>query len=79
VNLSWDAPASSTDAVAGYHVYRSPNGVSSYQLLSATVNAPTTFTDNAVTSGQSYIYYVTSVDHSGVESVPSNQFGVTIP
>jgi fibronectin type 3 domain-containing protein len=32
-----------------------------------------------VTSGTAYSYQVTSVDLSGVESVPSNQVTVTVP
>jgi len=79
VNLDWDAPASSADAVAGYHVYRSLSGTATYQMLSSGVNTATTFSDTTVESGQAYVYYVTSVDGSGVESVPSNAFGVTIP
>ena len=79
VNLTWDAPASSADAVAGYNVYRSLSGTSSYQLLNTAVTAATSFTDTTVDNGQSYVYYVTSVDSSGVESTPSNAFDVTIP
>lgn len=79
VNLSWDAPASSADAVAGYNVYRSLSGVSAYQLLNAGVNLTTGYTDNTVEDGQAYVYYVTSVDASGVESAPSNAYDVAIP
>jgi hypothetical protein len=79
VDLSWDPPASSSDAVAGYHVYRVLGSGSVYQLLNPAVNATTTFTDSSVTNGQSYVYYVTSVDSSGGESIPSNIFAVTIP
>jgi hypothetical protein len=80
VNLTWDAPASSPDAVAGYNVYRTLSGASSYQLLNSGASlAATTFTDTTVEDGQVYVYYVTSVDGSGVESVPSNAFDVTIP
>jgi hypothetical protein len=79
VNLAWDAPASSADAVAGYNIYRSISGISSYQLVNYAVNAATTFTDTTVENGQSYVYYVTSVDGSGVESAPSNAYDVAIP
>jgi hypothetical protein len=79
VELSWDAPGTSADAVAGYHVYRSLSGASSYQLLNAGLNLTTTFTDATVQDGQAYLYYVTSVDASGMESIPSGTFGVTIP
>jgi hypothetical protein len=80
VNLTWDAPTSSPDAVAGYNVYRSLSGASSYQLLNSGASlTATAFTDTTVEDGQAYVYYVTSVDGSGVESVPSNAFDVAIP
>jgi hypothetical protein len=79
VDLNWAAPTSSPDAVAGYRIYRSLSGASAYQALNSAVNAGTTFTDTAVQNGQSYVYYVTSVDNTGVESAPSNTFDVTIP
>jgi len=79
VDLSWAAPSSSTDPVAGYNIYRSPSGAASYQLLNSGVNSSTNFTDDTVESGQSYAYIVTSVDSSGVESAASNTFDVTIP
>jgi hypothetical protein len=79
VDLSWSAPISSPDPVAGYHVYRSSDGGNTYQLLNSAVNTGTTYEDTIVQSGQSYEYYVTSVDSSGVESAPSNTIDVTIP
>jgi hypothetical protein len=79
VNLTWSAPATSTDAVAGYHVYRALNGTSTYQLLNSAVNSTTSYSDTTPEDGQSYVYYVTSVDSAGVESLPSNAFSVTIP
>jgi hypothetical protein len=79
VDLSWNAPATSADPVAGYYVYRSVSGGSAYQLLNSKVNLTTTFTDSTVEDGQAYVYYVTSVDASGVESAPSSPFDVAIP
>jgi hypothetical protein len=78
VDLSWQAPGSSADPVAGYHIYRSSGG-SAYQLLNSSLDTQTTYTDNNVTSGQSYDYIVKSVDSSGVESSASNQAAATIP
>lgn len=78
VDLSWDAPASSTDPVAGYNVYRSAGG-GPYQLLNGSTNLPTSYVDSTVQSGVAYVYYVTSVDNSGVESGPSNSWSATIP
>jgi hypothetical protein len=79
VDLTWDAPTSSSDPVAGYKIYRAVSGSSSYQLLNSTVNAPTTYTDTTVANGTAYQYYVESVDASGNQSAPSNTFSVTIP
>jgi hypothetical protein len=79
VNLSWDAPSSSPDPVAGYNVFRSPSGASSYQQLNSSVLTGTTYTDSTVQAGQSYDYIVESVDASGVESAPSNMASAVIP
>ena len=79
VNLSWSAPASSPDPVAGYNVYRSPSGVSSFQQLNTPVVTQTTYADTGVQDGQTYDYIVESVDASGVTSSPSNVAAVPIP
>ncbi len=79
VDLSWNAPSSSQDPVAGYNVYRSPTGASSYQKLNASIVAGTTYTDSTVQAGQSYDYIVQSADVSGVESSPSNTASATLP
>jgi Abnormal spindle-like microcephaly-assoc'd, ASPM-SPD-2-Hydin len=78
VDLSWDAPSSSPDPVASYDIYRAPSGGSVYQLVNSSVDTTTAFVDSTVQNGLSYDYYVESVDASGVESAPSNTFGVTI-
>jgi len=79
VDLSWDAPSSSPDPVAGYNVYRSPSGGSMYQLLNATVDSQVTYADTTVEDGQSYDYTIESVDALGIESVPTSPIVVTIP
>ena len=79
VNLSWDAPASSPDPVAGYNVYRAPGGGTSYQLLSSVSNSQLAYTDTGVQAGLTYNYIVESVDTSGVTSAPSNMASVTLP
>ena len=78
VDLSWNAPATSTDPVSGYNVYRSPSGSGAYQLISSTGITQTTYMDLAIQSGMSYDYIVKSFDASGVESDPSNSTSVTI-
>ncbi len=79
VNLDWIAPTSSTDPAAGYNVYRSPDGASSYQQLNTTILTQTNYSDTTVQDGLSYDYIVESVDASGVESAPSNTATVVIP
>lgn len=78
VALSWNAPISSPDPVAGYNIYRS-TGSGSFVLINSSPDLTVAYTDFAVTSGVAYSYQVTSVDFSGIESVPSNQVSVTIP
>lgn len=79
VNLTWSAPTSSTDPVAGYNVFRATGASTSYQLQNPAVDAQTAFTDSNVQNGTSYSYYVESVDAQGNPSAPSNVFTVAIP
>jgi fibronectin type 3 domain-containing protein len=78
VNLSWDAPASSPDPVAGYNIYRA-TGTGSFVLINLSPVSATAYVDSTVVSGTTYSYEVMSVDSSGVQSVASNQITVTIP
>jgi hypothetical protein len=79
VNLTWDAPAESSDPVAGYNVYRAISGSSTYELLSSSIDTGTTYTDSSVANNTSYTYYVESVDAEGNESGPSNTFAISVP
>jgi len=79
VNVTWDAPPNSPDPVAGYNVYRSSSGASSYVQLNSTVVTDTAFVDSSVQNGQTYDYIVESVDAAGIESTPSNAAVVPIP
>jgi Abnormal spindle-like microcephaly-assoc'd, ASPM-SPD-2-Hydin len=78
VDLSWDAPTSSPDPVAGYNIYRS-TGSGSLVLINSSPDSAVVYVDSTVTNGANYSYVVKSVDLSGVESVPSNEITVTIP
>ena len=78
VDLSWDAPSSSPDPIAGYNVYRAA-GSSAYQIVNSSPVSPTAYTDSTVTSGQTYSYLVKSVGSSGTESTPSNTTTVAVP
>jgi len=79
VNLSWDAPTSSPDPVAGYYVYRSPSGASTFQQLNIAAVTQTSYVDTGVQDGQTYDYIVESVDAAGDESAPSNTATIPIP
>jgi hypothetical protein len=79
VELSWDAPTTSTVPIVGYRSYRSTGGSSTYQLLNSSAATQTTYVDSTVQAGVAYDYIVTSVDSSGLESAPSNEVAATIP
>jgi hypothetical protein len=74
VGLSWNA---STGA-SGYNLYRSTNGTS-YSKQNINLLATRGYTDDAVSSGATYWYYVTAVNSSGQESPPSNTARAVIP
>ncbi|HEY2472022.1 MAG TPA: fibronectin type III domain-containing protein [Terracidiphilus sp.] len=78
INLTWQAPTNSPVTIAGFKVYRTASGTSSWSNVSS-LNTQTAFADMNVQSGQKYDYYVTSVDSSGMESSPSNTTTVAVP
>jgi hypothetical protein len=78
VDLSWDAPVSSPDPVAGYNIYRATGG-GSFGRINSSPGSAIVYVDPTVASGATYSYMVKSVDSSGVESAASNQITVTIP
>ena len=77
VDLSWTAPSDST--IAGFNIYRAAGSSSSYSRLNTSVSSPVSYTDSTVQAGITYEYYVTTVDSSGAESVPSNTASVVVP
>ncbi|HEX4166372.1 MAG TPA: choice-of-anchor D domain-containing protein, partial [Bryobacteraceae bacterium] len=79
IDLTWDAPSSSADPVAGYNVYRSTDNGSSFSKMNGSPDSQTAYTDNAVQSGTTYVYQVKSVDANGVESSASNQISLPVP
>jgi hypothetical protein len=79
VQLSWIAPSSSTDPIVGYNIYRTVLGSSNFAMINSTEDYQTTYSDTTVLHAMSYVYFVTSVDSSGVESAASNTTNVTIP
>jgi hypothetical protein len=79
VSLTWRAPSSSTDPVDSYQVDRAASGSTQYAVIGTTAAASTAFTDTSVSSGQTYVYEVRSVDASGRTSNPSNTITMKIP
>jgi hypothetical protein len=77
VELSWNPPAASSNAVSNYKIYRATGTSGTFAKLATT--GQSSYTDTNVQSGTAYNYYVTSVGSSGQESKPSNTFKVTIP
>jgi hypothetical protein len=75
VTLSWKAGKS---PVAGYNVYRvlPPGGPIK---LSPSIVTDTQFTDHTVEAGNTYFYFITTVDSKGVESRPSEKLTVPVP
>lgn len=76
VSLKWSDTSS---GVSGYNVYRGTVSGGPYGRLNGSLDAGTSYTDQAVTSGKTYYYVVTSVGTDNVESVFSSQVSVTIP
>ena len=79
VNLTWEAPVSTADPIAGYHIYRAVAGSTTFILLNSAIDTQTNYADTNVANGTTYDYEVKSVDDSGVESAASNEFTATIP
>lgn len=77
VNLSWNA--STSQNVAGYNMYRGPDGVNWQRINSGGLIASTLYSDSTGSNGSTYYYAATTVAISGVESVKSTPIEVTIP
>jgi len=76
VALSW--AASTSAGIIGYNVYRSGVSGGPYAQITS-MNADLTYTDTAVSAGQTYYYVVSAVDNAGAESTFSNQTQAAIP
>jgi len=79
VSLTWKAPSTNSDAVDSYQVERAASGSSQYSVVGTTAAASTAFTDTSVTTGQTYVYAVRSVDDAGNAGSPSNSVSLAIP
>ena len=77
VELKWEQSASPN--IVGYYVYRSLKSGSSFSRLNSQADSGTSYTDNTVASGKTYIYVVTAVDSKSVQSANSSPITVSIP
>ncbi len=59
VDLSWSP---SSESVIGYHVYRRLPNVASWSLVDAAIISGTTYNDNSIVNGGTFIYMVRAVD-----------------
>jgi hypothetical protein len=76
VDLRWDA--STSNDVAGYNVYRGPDGVT-WEKINDSPVASTYYNDSAVIDGSTYYYSATAVSVSGEESKKTPAIKVSIP
>ncbi|KQO13804.1 rhamnogalacturonan lyase family protein [Paenibacillus sp. Leaf72] len=70
--LAWDA----VEGASAYRVYRQAAVAASAELLTET--AALSFADTTADVGLDYVYTVTAVDHTGLESVASNALAVSM-
>jgi hypothetical protein len=77
VDLNWNA--STSNDIAGYNMYRGPDGVNWQKINSGGLIASTLYSDSTVANGTTYYYAATAVDLSGVESAKSAAVEVTVP
>ena len=76
VNLNWNA--STSQNIAGYNVYRSPDGAS-WTKINVSLTASTLYSDSTVSNGNTYYYAVTAQDINGNESSKCASVKVAVP
>jgi hypothetical protein len=76
VDLQWDA--STSKQIAGYNVYRSPDG-KTWKQLNASLVAATDYNDSTVANGSTYYYSATTVNTSGEQSSKSPSVEIKVP
>jgi len=74
IEISWDEPFG--PEVTGYRVYRYERGREPARIASPRPGT-SAYTDNDLTHGRLYFYYLTSVGEGGAESGPSAEVGIT--
>jgi len=76
VDLRWKASTSSN--IAGYNVYRCPDGVT-WKKINPSLLGSTVYDDSTVANSTTYYYAATTVDIYGVESGMSAAIKVVVP
>ncbi len=76
VDLDWKA--STSTHIAGYNMYRSPDG-STWKKINASLIASTLYDDSTVANDSTYYYAVTAVNISGEESRKTAAIKVVVP
>jgi len=76
VNLNWQA--SKSDNIAGYNIYRSPDG-STWRKVNVSLIASTIYSDSTVSNSSTYYYAATAVDINAKESNKTSPVQATIP
>jgi hypothetical protein len=83
VDLSWGAGTIEKpvpgQVVVGYNVYRGSGNGGPYTKLNSSPVAALTYTDEAVSAGQTWYYVCSTVDNLGDVSGYSNQAAATVP
>jgi hypothetical protein len=77
VRIVWRS--SEAEDLAGYVVYRRGPEGGDFARLTAQPIPATEYVDNAVASGQTYVYRVTAVDQAGNESDPGGEVRSSLP
>jgi fibronectin type 3 domain-containing protein len=76
VDLNWNS--STSNDVAGYNVYRSPDG-NNWSKINVSLVGSTIYDDSTVVNGDTYYYAVTAVDLEGDESSKSTVAKASVP
>ncbi len=76
VDVNWKA--STSKDVAGYNLYRAPDGVH-WKRVNSSLIASTLYADSTVANGSTYYYGATAVDINDNESALSSAVKVSVP
>lgn len=78
MSFSWTDNATSAPLETGYAIYRSDDGGSTYAYLASMPANATTYTDNSLLSGTTYLYRIYAVNEGQLSSAFASLAGSTI-